>query len=81
MTVFSLLIFLAVSAAALGLLLLWPSAVQRRVQLMARPVPRDWGRRAARLARPLAQLSAPQGPWEQSPLRLMFVQAGIAFRF
>ena len=78
MTVFSLLIFLAVSAAALGLFLLWPSAVQRRVQLMARPVPRDWGRRAARLARPLAQLSAPQGPWEQSPLRLMFVQAGIA---
>jgi tight adherence protein C len=30
------------------------------------------------VARPLARLSAPQGPWEQSPLRLMFLQAGIA---
>jgi tight adherence protein C len=81
MTVFPMLIFLAVSAAALGLLLLlWPSAVQRRVQQLARPVPgaSGWGRHAARVARPLARLSTPQGPWEQSPLRLMFLQAGIA---
>jgi tight adherence protein C len=81
MMVFALLIFLAVSAAALGLLLmLWPSAVQRRVQLLAQPVPGAiaWGQHAARVARPLARLSTPQGPWEQSPLRLMFLQAGIA---
>lgn len=81
MTLFPMLIFLAVSAAALGLLLLlWPSAVQRRVQQLARPVPgaSGWGRHAARVARPLARLSTPQGPWEQSPLRLMFLQAGIA---
>jgi tight adherence protein C len=82
MMVFALLIFLAVSAAAMGLLLLlWPSAVQRRVQQLAQPVPGAaiaWSRHAARVARPLARLSAPQGPWEQSPLRLMFLQAGIA---
>ena len=80
MIVFPLLIFLAVSAAALGLFLLWPSALQRRVQQLARPLPGAiaWSRHAARVARPLARLSAPQGPWEQSPLRLMFLQAGIA---
>jgi tight adherence protein C len=80
MIVFPLLIFLAVSAAALGLFLLWPSSVHRRVQQLARPIPGAiaWSRHAARVARPLARLSAPQGPWEQSPLRLMFLQAGIA---
>jgi tight adherence protein C len=87
-----ILIFLVVSLGLAGLYLWWvPTTAQRRVRRlsqtggpahghrpsMAAQTP-DWSARIARLAAPLARWSAPARAWENSPLRLQFLQAGIA---
>lgn len=87
-----ILIFLVVSLGLAGLYLWWvPTTAQRRVRRlsqtggpahghrpsMAAQTP-DWSARIARLAAPLARWSAPASAWENSPLRLQFLQAGIA---
>jgi tight adherence protein C len=79
MLLMALLVFLAISLALAGLYLwLVPTQAQQRLEQMAGPAaPTAWTARAARWAQPLARLSAPTGAWQESPLRLHFLQAGI----
>lgn len=79
MLLMTLLVFFAVSLVLAGLYLwLVPTQAQQRLEQMAGPpTPTAWTARAARWAQPLARLSAPTGPWQESPLRLHFLQAGI----
>lgn len=79
MLLMTLLVFFAVSLVLAGLYLwLVPTQAQQRLEQMAGPAtPTAWTARAARWAQPLARLSAPTGPWQESPLRLHFLQAGI----
>jgi tight adherence protein C len=73
------LVCLAVSAAVGGLfLLLAPSRLHRRLQAIedraARP---DWTTTVAQAVGPFAGVLAPAGDWQDSPLRLRFINAGI----
>jgi tight adherence protein C len=79
MLVLASLVFLTVAFCLGGIFLLAsPSRVDRRVAAMIAPVDRgDWTETIARLAGPLAKLSTPEGDWENSPLRLRFMHAGI----
>ena len=79
MLVLSSLIFLAVSAASLGIFLwLSPTRAEQRLKEMAVPKEKsDWTETVVKVAGPLARLSTPQGDWENSPLRLQFFHAGI----
>ncbi|WP_338760050.1 type II secretion system F family protein [Massilia sp. METH4] len=72
--------------AALAMLLLTRDPVRHRLSALderdgaaraaaAEPA-RDWLRRLARLAEPLARLSVPAEGWENSPVRLRFIHAG-----
>ncbi len=74
------LVFLSISLAAAGLYLwLAPDRTQQRVQALqgASDMPAGWHETWVKVAGPLARLSAPTGDWEQSPLRVRFLQAGI----
>lgn len=73
------LVFLAVCLALVGLYLwLVPTQAQQRLEQLAGPSSAaPWTSRAARWAQPLARLSAPTGAWQDSPLRVYFLQAGI----
>lgn len=73
------LVFFAVCLALVGLYLwLVPTQAQQRLDQLAGPSPvTPWTSRAARWAQPLARLSAPTGAWQDSPLRVYFLQAGI----
>lgn len=75
----SLLVFLAVSVAVIATVIwLVPSRTDARVRALT--VTSDaghWQTSFARIAGPLAKLSAPRGNWEDSPLRLRFLNAGI----
>ncbi len=79
MLLIPLLVFLSVGLALWGLYLWWaPSQAQRSLEALAPASGRPgWRWRAARWAEPLARWSLPDGPWQQSPLRLRFLQAGI----
>lgn len=79
MMLLPLLVFLSVALGVIGLSVwLQPSqAKERLAQLSDASAVPAWTARAARWAKPLAQLSAPTGPWQESPLRLQFLQAGI----
>jgi tight adherence protein C len=77
--VMSSLVFLAV-AFGLGGLYLWlvPTRAQLRLQVVAGgPKKSDWTETVVKVAGPLARLSIPEGDWENSPLRLRFLHAGI----
>jgi tight adherence protein C len=79
MIVLTVLVFIAVSSALVGgYMWLAPSRTQQRLQAFA-PMPdkTEWRETAVRLAGPLSRLSAPEGDWESSPLRLRFLNAGI----
>lgn len=81
---FLLLIFVvwaAIAAAAAWLLL--PDRFRRRVaSLQGEPTPSlepadsPWVERALKLTRPLAKLSRPEEGWENSPIRIRFMNAG-----
>ena len=73
------LVFFAVCLALVGLYLwLVPTQAQQRLDQLASPsAATPWTSRAARWAQPLARLSAPTGAWQDSPLRVYFLQAGI----
>ncbi len=75
----ALMVFLAVVLGLTGLYLwLAPTQAQQRLEHLAAPsAPGTWTARAARWAEPLARLSIPSGAWQESPLRLQFLQAGI----
>jgi tight adherence protein C len=73
------LVFLSATLAAAGLYLwLVPDRARQRVQALADPLAGDgWQETLVKLAGPLAQLSAPQGDWDTSPLRIKLMQAGL----
>jgi tight adherence protein C len=79
MIVLATLVFLAVAAAVGGLsLLLVPSRLDRRLQTIESPGAKsDWGATVAQAVGPFAGVLAPAGDWENSPLRLRFINAGI----
>ena len=79
MLVLSSLIFLAVALGAAAFVLwLTPTRAEQRLQVMASPTEKsDWTETIVKVAGPLAKLSTPEGDWENSPLRLRFLHAGI----
>jgi tight adherence protein C len=79
MFVLAALICLAVTAALAGLfLLLVPTRLYQRLQTIENPSARpDWGATVAQAVGPFARVMAPSGDWENSPLHLRFINAGI----
>lgn len=79
MIVLAALVFLAVCVAAAGLyLLLVPNRRDKRLQTIENPAAKtDWRTTVAQAVGPFAQVLAPSGDWENSPLRLRFINAGI----
>jgi tight adherence protein C len=79
MFVLAALVCLAVAAAAGGLfLLLVPTRRDKRLQTIENPAARpDWAATVAQAVGPFAHVLAPGGDWENSPLRLRFINAGI----
>lgn len=79
MLMLATLVFLAVAAASGGLfLLLVPSRLDKRLQTLEKPGPKpDWSTTVAQAVGPFAGVLAPTGDWENSPLRLRFINAGI----
>lgn len=79
MLILSSLIFLAVTLGVAGFFL-WmsPTRAEQRLQEIARPREKsDWTETVVKVAGPLAKLSAPEGDWENSPLRMQFLHAGV----
>src|SRR5438045_229144 len=81
MTMFLLaaLVCLAVSAAVAGLfLLLVPTRLYQRLQTIEDPAAKsDWSVTLAQAVGPFAGVLAPKGDWENSPLRVRFINAGF----
>ena len=79
MLILSSLIFFAVTLAAVGFFLwLSPTRAEQRLQVIAPPREQsNWTETVVKIAGPLARLSSPEGGWENSPLRLRFLHAGI----
>jgi tight adherence protein C len=79
MFVLAALVCLAVSAAVAGLfLLLAPTRLYRRLRAIEDPAARpDWTTTVAQAVGPFAGVLAPGGDWQDSPLRLRFINAGI----
>ena len=79
MLIYGAIIFCLVTLASITLLTwLVPNKSQRRLQELAQPAEKtDWVKTVVGLAGPLARLSIPQGKWENSPLRVKFINAGI----
>ncbi|HEY0491399.1 MAG TPA: type II secretion system F family protein [Telluria sp.] len=73
------LVCVAVTAAVAGLfMLLVPNGIHRRLQSIENPAgAADWGATVAQAVGPFAGILAPAGNWEDSPLRLRFINAGI----
>jgi tight adherence protein C len=73
------LVFLAVIAACGGAYMLAvPSRLDRRMQTIEAAGPgQDWAATVAQAVGPFAGVLAPSGDWENSPLRLRFINAGI----
>jgi tight adherence protein C len=69
-------------AAVLAMLLLTRDPVKHRLSALderdtlAAPPARDWLQRLSQLAEPLAKLSVPAEGWENSPVRMRFINAG-----
>jgi tight adherence protein C len=79
MLTLGLLIFLAITSALAGAILwLVPTRAEQRLAADNKPVREsNWTETVVKLAGPLSRLSAPQGDWETSRLRLRFLNAGI----
>jgi tight adherence protein C len=79
MAIVAILVFLAVTCS-LAAAVLWftPSRTEQRL-IDSGTLPRDanWTQTVVKVAAPLARLSAPDGDWDTSPLRLRFINAGI----
>ena len=79
MLIYAAVIFFLVTLGSL-VLLTWvlPSRSQRRLQELEQTEGKtDWIKTVVHVAGPLARLSVPQGNWENSPLRIRFINAGI----
>ena len=79
MLIYAAIIFFLVTLTSITLLTwLVPNKSQRRLQELAQsPEKTDWVKTVVGLAGPFAKLSAPEGKWENSPLRIKFINAGI----
>ena len=79
MLIYGIAIFLLVTGVSMTLLtLLLPNKSQRRLQELAVVEAKtDWVKTVVEIAGPLAKLSIPEGKWEDSPIRLRFINAGI----
>jgi tight adherence protein C len=75
----ALLVFVAVSLAVAAIFVwITPTRAEQRLEMIAGPVEKsDWTETIVNLAGPFAKLSTPDGDWENSPLRLRFLNAGI----
>ena len=79
MFVYAAAIFVLVTLASLVLMTwLLPNRAQKRMQELQLPGQKtDWLKTAVGIASPLAKLSIPQGDWENSAIRIKFINAGI----
>src|SRR4051812_18375256 len=80
MVFYAIAIFILVTVASMALLSwLVPDKGKRRLQqeLAQGGAKTDWVKTVVDLAGPLAKLSVPNGKWEDSPIRLRFINAGI----
>lgn len=79
MLLYAIIILFLVTVASVSLLTwLIPNKSQRRLQEMAPEAAKNnWVKTVVELAGPLAQLSIPEGKWENSRLRIKFINAGI----
>ena len=79
MLVYAAAIFVLVTLASLVLMTwLLPNRAQKRMQELQLPGQKtDWLKTAVGIASPLAKLSIPQGDWENSAIRIKFINAGI----
>lgn len=74
------LVFVTVtSAIAAAFFWFVPTRAEKRLRAETAPVARDprWTETVVKLAGPLSRLSAPDGDWENSRLRLRFINAGL----
>lgn len=79
MLLLSALVFLSV---LLGLVAIWmyatPNRTEQRLQVISAPTEEaPWTETVLKVVGPLAKLTAPEGDWENSPLRQRFLNAGI----
>jgi len=79
MLIYGALIFLIVTAGSMTLLnWLFPNKSKRRLQQVTGTGGKvDWAKTVVSVAGPFAKLSIPEGKWEESPLRIKFINAGI----
>lgn len=79
MLTLSLLLFLTIAFAGFGMYLwLVPTRTEARVRSLSGEVVQDtWSTTFVKVAGPLANLSAPEGDWDGSPLKIRFLNAGI----
>jgi tight adherence protein C len=79
MLMLATLVCLAVTAAIAGLfMLLIPNRLYQRLQSIEDPAAKpDWSATVAQAVGPFANVLAPSGDWENSPLRLRFINAGF----
>ena len=79
MLILGSLIFVAVALGVAGFFLwLSPTRAEARLQAINAPAEQShWTETVVKVAGPLAKLSSPEGDWENSPLRIRFLHAGI----
>lgn len=79
MLTLSVLLFLTIAFAGLGLYVwLVPTRAEARVRSLSGKAAHDtWSATFVKVAGPLANLSAPEGDWDGSPLKIRFLNAGI----
>ena len=79
MATYAAIIFILVTLVSITLLTwLVPNKSQRRLQELSPTSEKtDWVKTVVELTGPFAKLSIPDGKWEDSPVRLKFIQAGI----
>ena len=79
MATYAAIIFILVTLVSITLLTwLVPNKSQRRLQELSPTNEKtDWVKTVVELTGPFAKLSIPDGKWEDSPVRLKFIQAGI----
>ena len=83
--IFLVVVFFAVFGVALLLMhYMMPTPTQQRLQQLTADVgtvqerpAQDWMARIAKLSGPLAKFSLPDEGWEQSALRIRFMNAGL----
>lgn len=77
----AVIFFLVTVASMISLTWLDSHKSRRRLEELAQPAEKiNWVKTVADIADPLSKLSTPEGKWEDSPLRMKFINAGIRSR-